>query len=160
MAFHKERLTMCKDVYRGAEMKAKHNCNTDDAALPIDRPCSACSAGDHEMKYHLHCPPFRVTDTPIDSVERLKFEIAKRHNLTKFVPGDDGYGGEDEIPKNVAAALAEMWDLSQREALREAVAIVKSITPVPVAWCNDDHIRPTVAKIAAELERIVEEVTR
>jgi hypothetical protein len=26
---------------------------------PIDRPCSACSAGDYEMKYHLHYPPFR-----------------------------------------------------------------------------------------------------
>ncbi len=26
---------------------------------PIDRPCSACSAGDDEMKYHDHHPPFR-----------------------------------------------------------------------------------------------------
>ena len=27
--------------------------------LPIDRPCSACSDGDTEMKYHDHQPPFR-----------------------------------------------------------------------------------------------------
>lgn len=27
---------------------------------PIDRPCSACSAGDHEMKHHDHDPPFRA----------------------------------------------------------------------------------------------------
>ena len=27
--------------------------------LPIDRPCSACSGGDPEMKYHMHSPPFR-----------------------------------------------------------------------------------------------------
>lgn len=26
---------------------------------PIDRPCSACSDGDTEMKYHNHQPPFR-----------------------------------------------------------------------------------------------------
>ena len=26
---------------------------------PIDRPCSACSGGDAEMKYHDHTPPFR-----------------------------------------------------------------------------------------------------
>lgn len=26
---------------------------------PIDRPCSACSDGDYEMKYHDHRPPFR-----------------------------------------------------------------------------------------------------
>ena len=36
-----------------------HTCSTDDRRLPIDRPCSACSAGDSEMEYHLHCPPFR-----------------------------------------------------------------------------------------------------
>ena len=29
------------------------------AKLPIDRPCSACSGGDPEMKYHDHTPPFR-----------------------------------------------------------------------------------------------------
>lgn len=28
------------------------------AKLPIDRPCSACSAGDTEMKHHDHHPPF------------------------------------------------------------------------------------------------------
>lgn len=27
---------------------------------PIDRPCSACSAGDTEMEYHDHQPPFRA----------------------------------------------------------------------------------------------------
>ena len=27
--------------------------------FPIDRPCSACSAGDLEMKYHDHTAPFR-----------------------------------------------------------------------------------------------------
>ena len=27
--------------------------------LPIDRPCSACSGGDPEMKHHMHSPPFR-----------------------------------------------------------------------------------------------------
>jgi hypothetical protein len=43
-----------------APTPTQHNCNTDDRALAIDRPCSACSAGDEEMKYHLHCPPFRV----------------------------------------------------------------------------------------------------
>lgn len=26
---------------------------------PIDRPCSACSAGDTKMEYHDHHPPFR-----------------------------------------------------------------------------------------------------
>ena len=29
------------------------------AKLPIDRPCSACSAGDAEMEHHDHTPPFR-----------------------------------------------------------------------------------------------------
>lgn len=37
----------------------KHNCATDDRKLPIDRPCSACSAGDTKMEHHSHCPPFR-----------------------------------------------------------------------------------------------------
>lgn len=36
-----------------------HDCKTDDRKLPIDRPCSACSGGDTEMKFHAHCPPFR-----------------------------------------------------------------------------------------------------
>lgn len=27
---------------------------------PIDRPCSACSAGDRKMKHHDHHPPFRA----------------------------------------------------------------------------------------------------
>jgi hypothetical protein len=27
--------------------------------LPIDRPCSACSAGDYAMEHHDHMPPFR-----------------------------------------------------------------------------------------------------
>ena len=34
------------------------------AKLPIDRPCSACSDGDTEMKYHDHAPPFRVREFP------------------------------------------------------------------------------------------------
>src|ERR1019366_1350405 len=29
------------------------------AKLPIDRPCSACSAGDSKMEHHDHTPPFR-----------------------------------------------------------------------------------------------------
>lgn len=29
--------------------------------LPIDRPCSACSGGDPEMKYHDHYPPFSAS---------------------------------------------------------------------------------------------------
>jgi len=33
---------------------------TDGRKLAIDRPCSACSAGDYEMKYHDHYPPFRA----------------------------------------------------------------------------------------------------
>lgn len=39
--------------------KQERNCATDDRKLPIDRPCSACSAGDYKMEYHDHCPPFR-----------------------------------------------------------------------------------------------------
>lgn len=49
-----------------------HNCNTEDKKLPIDRPCSACSAGDFEMKYHSHCPPFRneqFTGTTINDLQ-------------------------------------------------------------------------------------------
>ena len=34
------------------------------AKLPIDRPCSACSDGDTEMKYHDHTPPFRAQPVP------------------------------------------------------------------------------------------------
>jgi hypothetical protein len=34
--------------------------------FPIDRPCSACSAGDSEMKYHEHEAPFRpATAAPV-----------------------------------------------------------------------------------------------
>lgn len=33
--------------------------------LPIDRPCSACSGGDPNMKYHDHCPPFRQVSEPM-----------------------------------------------------------------------------------------------
>ena len=32
--------------------------------LPIDRPCSACSDGDSEMKHHDHEPPFRGEAEP------------------------------------------------------------------------------------------------
>lgn len=32
-----------------------------DQRLPIDRPCSACSAGDSNMNHHKHSPPFRQT---------------------------------------------------------------------------------------------------
>lgn len=38
------------------------------AKLPIDRPCSACSDGDTQMKYHDHEPPFRAQ--PIPEVKR------------------------------------------------------------------------------------------
>jgi hypothetical protein len=93
-----------------------------------------------------------MTDTPVtklDSVERLAFEAwCKPDDANQYEPG-------------FWRCWQAAWDLSRREALREAAAMVKSITPVPVAWCNDDHIRPTVAKIAEELERLaVEEGTR
>jgi hypothetical protein len=45
----------------GPAASVKHICAQDDRKLPIDRPCSACSGGDPEMKYHDHCPPFRQT---------------------------------------------------------------------------------------------------
>ncbi len=38
-----------------------HNCAMEDRKLPIDRPCSACSAGDYKMEHHDHCPPFRAS---------------------------------------------------------------------------------------------------
>jgi hypothetical protein len=41
--------------------------------LPIDRPCSVCSAGDDEMKYHDHEPPFRAPQL----VEQAEREIAE-----------------------------------------------------------------------------------
>lgn len=34
---------------------------------PIDRPCSACSAGDYKMEYHDHTPPFREGFGPVPS---------------------------------------------------------------------------------------------
>lgn len=47
-----------------------------DGKYSIDRPCSACSAGDSEMEYHDHSPPFRKgygTDTrpPVDQGKEL-----------------------------------------------------------------------------------------
>lgn len=52
-----------KKVYKEfckVECAVKHDCDKDDRKLPIDRPCSACSAGDTRMEYHDHCPPFRL----------------------------------------------------------------------------------------------------
>lgn len=39
------------------------------AKLPIDRPCSACSAGDHKMEHHDHDPPFRVRRDAVAKIE-------------------------------------------------------------------------------------------
>jgi hypothetical protein len=41
------------------------------ARLPIDRPCSACSAGDFKMEHHLHTPPFRES-TDADLTQELE----------------------------------------------------------------------------------------
>jgi hypothetical protein len=116
-----------------------------------------------------------MTDTPVtklDSVERLTEKyistVSTKDSFSFLNFGSEtqrlGFINRPYIQhemKILRAALTEMWDLSRREALREAAEMVKSITPVPVAWCNDDHIRPTVAKIAEELERLaVEEGTR
>jgi hypothetical protein len=45
----------CAVAYAGAQSAGPQQ----DGKYPIDRPCSACSAGDREMKYHDHSPPFR-----------------------------------------------------------------------------------------------------
>jgi len=50
-----------RETTSGPAASVKHICAQDDRKLPIDRPCSACSGGDPEMKYHDHCPPFRQT---------------------------------------------------------------------------------------------------
>ncbi len=46
---------------------------------PIDRPCSACSAGDTEMKHHDHEPPFRKGYGPSVSAS----SISARDSLLK-----------------------------------------------------------------------------
>lgn len=46
--------------------------------FPIDRPCSACSAGDSEMKYHDHSPPFRVGYGPEAGEAMTKDEAIKK----------------------------------------------------------------------------------
>ena len=43
------------------------------AKLPIDRPCSACSAGDVQMEYHDHQPPFRESAPVEPSSKTLTF---------------------------------------------------------------------------------------
>lgn len=53
------------------------------AKLPIDRPCSACSAGDTEMKYHDHAPPFRVDAAPATSPWRTGTPDNAREVLTR-----------------------------------------------------------------------------
>jgi hypothetical protein len=61
-----------------------------------------------------------MTDTPVtklDSVERLKDEFQR-----KFIAGEYTY-----VSDLVELALTEMWDLSRREALREAAAMVRGI---------------------------------
>jgi len=56
---------------------------TEGQRLPIDRPCSACSAGDYTMEYHLHYPPFRkeATATAQPALNEL-LEKARHHVMT------------------------------------------------------------------------------
>jgi hypothetical protein len=83
-----------------------------EARLPIDRPCSACSAGDTEMEYHLHRPPFRTPSAPQAacrdqfghnteactgecSTERDELVEAARVALPQFEELVNEYHGED-----------------------------------------------------------------
>lgn len=74
-----------------------HDHAKDDRKLPIDRPCSACSAGDSEMEYHSHCPPFRVEpsvqgeqDEPV--AELINIWTGKRHEeFACWGVGEMGY---------------------------------------------------------------------
>jgi|ERR1017187_10971759 hypothetical protein len=64
------------------------------AKLPIDRPCSACSAGDFEMEHHLHAPPFRPTPPPFrfihTSVEQQVIDASVRAWKNNKNPWYDG----------------------------------------------------------------------
>jgi hypothetical protein len=53
----------------GITMSTEAKPSVERARLPIDRPCSACSAGDSKMEYHLHAPPFRTDSATITGVE-------------------------------------------------------------------------------------------
>lgn len=62
---------------------------------PIDRPCSACSAGDTKMEYHDHTPPFRKGYGPSlepELPEREAFEKVAHevYNYTMFTKLEDG----------------------------------------------------------------------
>ena len=58
-----------------------HICDKDDRKLPIDRPCSACSAGDYKMEYHDHCPPFRNTvPAPAAAMEQYERGVAHAYS--------------------------------------------------------------------------------
>jgi hypothetical protein len=86
----KERLTMCKDVYRGAEMEK-------------DTPV-----------------------TKLDSVERLVEKSVESISDVGNLSMEWGTDTDDEVAGIVRAALTEMWDLSRREALREAEYYIRS----------------------------------
>jgi hypothetical protein len=81
-----------------------------------------------------------VTDTPVtklDSVERLTEKYA--------------IGWHPDCVRDFRAALADMWDLSRREALREAAGVVGE-------WQSSDPMAALKAEhIVADLERLAVE---
>lgn len=81
-----------------------HDHAKDDRKLPIDRPCSACSAGDSEMEYHSHCPPFRV---------------------------EPSVQGEQNWAIIAAKEIADLWNLSHYGEHKTAEIIRKNAPAAP-----------------------------
>lgn len=88
---------------------------------PINRPCSACSAGDYKMEYHDHHPPF--ADDPAPSLEKAAPEQPiHRQNCAVFQNEPCNCGLEWKVPviPRVATAGGEDWiRLVAKEASEE-----------------------------------------
>jgi hypothetical protein len=70
-----------------------------------------------------------MTDTPVtklDSVERLK----EKYLTMKWSGGREIWAANGN---ELRAALTEMWDVSRREALREAAKVAKELSFVSTA---------------------------
>jgi hypothetical protein len=91
-----------------------------------------------------------MTDTPVtklDSLERLVEEYATQ--IGGLISGDMSNG--KSIDAILLAAFTEMWDLSRREALREAAGIVwKWHSSDPMAAFKAEHIVADLERLAVD----------